>query len=64
MKRLATDSDELADLWNTLTEMLGEIDLMNICNIPNEYDIEAQDLAKRIVLKKEVLFPMLLKTGV
>jgi len=51
------DKDEFANLVNMLTDILCEIDLLNICDVRSEYDIEAKDIAERMLLRKEELSP-------
>lgn len=53
--------DELADLKHKLTDILCQIDLLGICDISTEYDLEARDIAERVVLKREKLSQFMLR---
>ena len=46
---------------NRLTGILCEIDLLDICDLPDEYEPEARDIAERLLVRKEELSPLMLK---
>lgn len=55
------DTSELANLVNKLTYVLCEIDLLDICDIPDEYEPEARDISERLLVREEKLSPEMLK---
>ena len=57
----ALNTDELASLVHKLTDILCEIDLLNICDVPDEYEPEARDIAERLLVQGEELSPRMLK---
>ena len=52
---------EYKALVEKLTEILCEIDLMNICDIPDEYEPEAETIAERLLVGREELSTKMLR---
>ncbi len=52
---------EFASLVRKLIDILCEIDLLDICDVPDEYEPEAREIAQRVLVQREEQSPLMLR---